>query len=68
MTQRMREKFASKLTWLEKKQKNPGLPDSRKQPRQRDAVGVIQQAAVVRLWNQSAGSAAGFFMLPAIRC
>jgi hypothetical protein len=33
MTPRMREKFASKLTWLEKKQKNPGLPDSRKQPR-----------------------------------
>jgi hypothetical protein len=33
MTQRMREKFASKLTWLERKQKNPGLPDSRKQPR-----------------------------------
>ena len=37
---------------------------------QRDAVGVgvIQQAAMVRLWNQFAGSAAGFFMLPAIRC
>ena len=36
---------------------------------QRDAVGVgvIQQAAMVRLWNQSAGSAAGFFMLPTIR-
>jgi len=33
MTPRMREKFVSKLTWLEKKQKNPGLPDSRKQPR-----------------------------------
>jgi len=33
MTPRMREKFASKLTWLERKQKNPGLPDSRKQPR-----------------------------------
>ena len=33
MTSSMREKFASKLTWLEKKQKNPGLPDSRKQAR-----------------------------------
>jgi hypothetical protein len=33
MTPRMREKFASKLTWLEKKQQNPDLPDSRKQPR-----------------------------------
>jgi len=33
MTPRMREKFASKLTWLERKQKNPALPDSRKQPR-----------------------------------
>jgi hypothetical protein len=33
MTPRMREKFARKLTWLEKKQKDPGLPDGRKQPR-----------------------------------
>jgi hypothetical protein len=29
----MREKFANKLTWLEKKQKNPGIPDGRKQAR-----------------------------------
>src|ERR1700716_2787327 len=28
-----REKLANKLTWLEKKQKNPGIPDGRKQPR-----------------------------------
>jgi hypothetical protein len=33
MTQPMREKFANKLTWLEKKQKNPGIPDSRKHAR-----------------------------------
>ena len=33
MTGAMREKFASKLTWLENKQKNPGLADGRKQPR-----------------------------------
>jgi len=33
MSGTMREKFASKLTWLENKQKNPGLPDGRKQPR-----------------------------------
>jgi hypothetical protein len=37
--------------------------------RKRDAmgVGVIQQAAMVGLRNQAAGSAPGFFMLPAIR-
>jgi hypothetical protein len=33
MTTSMREKFASKLTWLEKKQKNPGILDGRKQAR-----------------------------------
>jgi hypothetical protein len=33
MTTAMREKFASKLTWLEKKQKDPSIPDSRKQAR-----------------------------------
>src|SRR5882724_10221122 len=33
MSQPMREKFANKLTWLEKKQKNPGIPDSRKHAR-----------------------------------
>jgi hypothetical protein len=33
MTPSMREKFASKLTWLEKKQKNPGTPDVRKDTR-----------------------------------
>ena len=33
MTTSMREKFASKLTWLEKKQKDPSIPDSRKQAR-----------------------------------
>jgi hypothetical protein len=33
MTTSMREKFASKLTWLEKKQKNPGIRDGRKQAR-----------------------------------
>ena len=33
MTRAMRGKFASKLTWLEKKQKNPGIPDGRKQAR-----------------------------------
>lgn len=33
MTRPMREKFASKLTWLEKKQKEPGLPDLRKDAR-----------------------------------
>jgi hypothetical protein len=37
--------------------------------RKRNAVGVgvIQQATMVRLWNQTTGSTAGFFMLPAIR-
>lgn len=29
MTPSMREKFASKLTWMDKKQKNPGLRDGR---------------------------------------
>jgi hypothetical protein len=33
MTASMREKFASKLTWLEKRQKHPGTPDGRKQAR-----------------------------------
>ncbi|MDP3691965.1 PilZ domain-containing protein [Bradyrhizobium sp.] len=33
MTRPMREKFASKLTWLEKKQKEPGLPDLRRDAR-----------------------------------
>jgi len=33
MTLSKREKLANKLTWLEKKQKNPGIPDGRKQPR-----------------------------------
>src|ERR1035438_3266842 len=29
----MREKFASKLTWLESKQRDPGIRDGRKQAR-----------------------------------
>jgi PilZ domain-containing protein len=33
MTGSMREKFASKLTWLEKKQKDPRVPDVRKDAR-----------------------------------
>jgi hypothetical protein len=33
MTRPMREKFANKLTWLEKKQKNPGILDVRKEAR-----------------------------------
>ena len=33
MTASMREKFASKLTWLEKKQKNPSIIDGRRQVR-----------------------------------
>jgi hypothetical protein len=33
MTDSMRDKFASKLTWLEKKQKNPGVRDGRKHAR-----------------------------------
>ena len=33
MTESMREKFASKLTWLEKKRKNPNIRDGRKQAR-----------------------------------
>ncbi len=33
MTRPMREKFASKLTWLEKKLKEPGIPDLRKDAR-----------------------------------
>jgi hypothetical protein len=33
MTRSMREKLASKLTWLEKKQKNPGILDARKDAR-----------------------------------
>ena len=33
MTRSMREKLADKLTWLEKKLKNPGIPDVRKDAR-----------------------------------
>jgi hypothetical protein len=33
MTQSMREKFANKLIWLEKKLKNPAIPDGRRQAR-----------------------------------
>jgi len=33
MTPSMREKFANKLTWLEKKQKDPSIPDARRQAR-----------------------------------
>ncbi len=33
MTHSMREKFTSKLTWLEKKQKDPGIVDGRKDAR-----------------------------------
>jgi hypothetical protein len=33
MTASMREKFASKLTWLDQKQKDPSIRDGRKQPR-----------------------------------
>jgi hypothetical protein len=33
MTNSLREKFATKLTWLDKKQKNPAIRDGRKQPR-----------------------------------
>ena len=33
MTKAMREKFASKLTWLDKKQKNPNMRDGRRQKR-----------------------------------
>jgi len=33
MTASMREKFASKLTWLDKKQKNPAIRDGRKDAR-----------------------------------
>jgi PilZ domain len=33
MTTTMREKFASKLTWLEKKQKDPSIADARRQAR-----------------------------------
>ena len=33
MTRSMRESFASKLTWLEKKQKNPAISDGRRQAR-----------------------------------
>jgi hypothetical protein len=33
MTRSMRENFASKLTWLEKKQKEPSIPDLRKDAR-----------------------------------
>ena len=33
MTRAMREKFASKLTWLEQKQKNPTIRDGRKDAR-----------------------------------
>jgi hypothetical protein len=29
MSASMRDKFSSKLTWLEKKQRNPGIPDGR---------------------------------------
>jgi hypothetical protein len=33
MTKALREKFATKLTWLDKRQKNPNIRDGRKQPR-----------------------------------
>lgn len=33
MTKDMREKFATKLSWLDKKQKNPSIRDGRKQAR-----------------------------------
>jgi hypothetical protein len=33
MTKSLREKFATKLTWLDKRQKNPNIRDGRKQPR-----------------------------------
>jgi hypothetical protein len=33
MTKTLREKFATKLTWLDKRQKNPNIRDGRKQPR-----------------------------------
>jgi hypothetical protein len=33
MTKTVREKFASKLTWLDKRQKNPAIRDGRKQAR-----------------------------------
>jgi hypothetical protein len=33
VTQPKREKLSSKLTWLEKKQKNPGIPDGRRHVR-----------------------------------
>ena len=33
MTPSMRERFASKLTWLDQKQKNPSIQDGRQQPR-----------------------------------
>jgi hypothetical protein len=33
MTPSMREKFANKLAWLEKKQRDPTIPDARKQAR-----------------------------------
>jgi PilZ domain len=33
MTKTMREKFATKLTWLDKRQRNPNIRDGRKQPR-----------------------------------
>jgi hypothetical protein len=33
MTKSLREKFATKLTWLDKRQKNPSIRDGRKQPR-----------------------------------
>jgi hypothetical protein len=33
MTKSLREKFATKLTWLDKRQKNPNVRDGRKQPR-----------------------------------
>ena len=33
MTKSLRERFATKLTWLDKRQKNPNIRDGRKQPR-----------------------------------
>jgi hypothetical protein len=33
MTKSLRERFATKLTWLDKRQKNPTIRDGRKQPR-----------------------------------
>jgi hypothetical protein len=67
MTKSLREKFASKLTWLDKRQKNFNIRDGRKQPRIVPAVphstltladGTIRSCFVVDMSTSGAAISA----------